>query len=178
MAKLRDAFSEGRSERLFRMLVNDYKHKVLRFISLFVQNDLECEELASDVFLTLWLNWDKVVSVSNLDNYIFIIAKNKALNHIRNKEQKSVDIDSLSIDFFHNTETTPESIYISKEMTEALNEAINELPSKTKQAFLLIRENKKSYKDAASILGVSVGTVEKQVAAAVEKLKEKLLKKK
>jgi RNA polymerase sigma-70 factor (ECF subfamily) len=178
MSEGKNIFSEDRSERLFRLLVKDYRNKVIRFISLYIQNDLDCEELASDVFLSLWMNWDKVMSVSNLDNYIFIIAKNKALNHLRHKEKTIVDIDSIPIDFFHNTYTTPESIYISEEMTHILNEAINTLPQKIKLAFLLVRESKKSYKEAADILGVSAKTIEKQVAAAVEKLKEKLLKSK
>ena len=177
MVKLSEVFSNKRSEKLFKLLVNEYRDKVFRFISLYVQNDLECEELASDVFLTLWLNWEKVSDVSNIDNYIFILAKNKALNHLRKNNRTSVDIDSIQIDLFHNTQTTPDSLYISEELTNAMNDAVNELPQKTKSAFLMVRENKKSYKDAAEILGVSVGTIEKQVAGAVEKLKEKLLKK-
>jgi len=79
------------------------------------------------------------------------------------------------VDAFHNTNTTPESIYISQEEVEKLNAAINELPQKTKMAFQLVRENKLKYKDAAEILGVSIKTIEKQVAAAVAKLKEKLI---
>lgn len=176
--KSAEIFFNNRSERLFRFLVDEYKEKVIRFISLFVQDDLECEELASDVFLTLWINWEKIAEISNIDNYIFIVAKNKALNHLRTKNKIAIDIDSIRIDLFHNTHTTPESIYISEELISALNAAINELPQKTKSAFLLVRENKKSYKEAAEILGVSVGTVEKQVAKAVEKLKEKLLQQK
>ena len=41
------------SERAFRVIVHAYQDKVIRFISLFVHNDQECEELASDVFLSL-----------------------------------------------------------------------------------------------------------------------------
>ena len=41
-------------------------------------------------------------------------------------------------------------------------------------AFILVRENKMKYKDAADILGVSVKTLEKQVASAIEELKNKL----
>lgn len=177
MVKISDVFSNKRSEKLFRLLLNEYRDRVFRFISLYVQNDLECEELASDVFLALWINWEKIADVSNIDNYIFILAKNKALNHLRKNYRESIDIDAIQIDLFHSTHTTPESIYISEELINALNDAVNELPQKTKSAFLMVRENKKSYKDAAEILGVSVGTIEKQVAGAVEKLKEKLLKK-
>ncbi|MDR2626521.1 MAG: sigma-70 family RNA polymerase sigma factor [Dysgonamonadaceae bacterium] len=162
------------SEQIFRLLVSNYRDKVIRFISLFVQDDCACEELASDVFISLWSQWEKITEISRIDNYIFVIAKNKALNYLRKEQRETVDMDSLHIDSFYCTETTPESIYISKETAAALNKAINELPHRTKLAFLLVRENKKTYKEAAEILGVSVKTIEKQVASAVEKLRERL----
>ena len=176
MNKINELLLGDNSERVFRLIVHAYQDKVIRFISLFVQNNQECEELASDVFLSLWSNRDKLVVVSDLDSYIFVMAKNSALNHLRKGKAELVDLDSFQVDAFHNTETTPESIYIYQEEVEILNAAINELPQKTKLAFHLIREDKMKYKDAADILGVSIKTIEKQVATAVAKLKERLSK--
>lgn len=161
-------------EFAFRLIVRSYQEKVIRFISLFVVSRSECEELASDVFITLWNQRESLHEIENLDNYIFIVARNKALNHLRKSVQPTIDLDELNVDVFHNTNTNPESIYISQETVEELNAAINELPQKTKMAFILVRENKMKYKDAADILGVSVKTLEKQVASAIDKLKNKL----
>jgi RNA polymerase sigma-70 factor (ECF subfamily) len=163
-------------ERFFRLLVNNYCNKVIRFISLFVDDRLSCEELASDVFMSLWTNRETLPDIADMDSYIFIIAKNKALNHLRRKQEEFVSIDSLSVDVFHHSETTPESIYISKETAETLNSAINKLPHRTKMAFLLVREHGKTYREAAELLSVSVKTIEKQVASAVATLKDALLK--
>lgn len=161
-------------EKWFFLLVNNYREKVIRFISHFVNDRLSCEELVSDVFITIWLHREILSDINTLDNYLFVIAKNKALNHLRNKKDVAVDLDAIHTDAFCFTETTPESAYISKETVEELNKAINELPTRTKLAFFLVREQKKSYKEAADIMSVSVKTIEKQVASAVEKLKEKL----
>ena len=87
-----------------------------------------------------------------------------------------IDLDSFQADVFYNTKTTPETIYITQETVETLNAVINELPNKTKLAFHLVREDKMKYKEAAEILGVSIKTIEKQVASAVAKLKDKLSK--
>lgn len=176
MNRIKELLTGENSERTFKVIVHAYEYKVIRFISLFVQNNQECEELASDVFISLWTNRYKLADIEDLDSYIFIIAKNKALNHLRRDKTKLIDLDSFQIDAFHNTETTPESIYITQETVEALNSAINELPQKTKIAFHLVREDKMKYKEAAEIMGVSIKTIEKQVASAVAKLKEKLSK--
>lgn len=176
MNGIKDLLVGEHSEHAFRVIIHAYQDKVIRFISLFIQNNQECEELASDVFISLWTNRHKLVDVVDLDNYIFIIAKNKALNQLRKEKAELIDLDSFQFDSFHNTETTPESIYITQEAVESLNAAINELPLKTKLAFHLVREDKMKYKDAAEILGVSIKTIEKQVASAVAKLKERLSK--
>lgn len=174
MDKINDLLIGENSERAFRQIVSTYQKKVIRFISLFVQNEQECEELASDVFLSIWTNRCNLGDISNFDNYIFIISRNKALNHLRKDKVETIDLNSFPIDAFQNTETTPESIFINREMADELNTIINELPHKTKLAFHLVREDKMKYKDAAEVLGVSIRTIEKQVASAVTKLKERL----
>jgi len=174
MNRIKDLLLGENAERAFRLIVHDYQDKVIRFISLFVSNNQECEELASDVFLILWTNRQKLAEVENMDSYIFIVAKNRALNHLRREKADLVDLDTFQVDLFHNTESTPESIYITQETVEKLNAVINELPYKTKLAFHLVRENKMKYKDAAEVLGISIKTIEKQVASAITKLKEKL----
>ncbi|MDR1632198.1 MAG: sigma-70 family RNA polymerase sigma factor [Dysgonamonadaceae bacterium] len=170
--------SNEKYEKMFRFFVNNNCEKVIRFISLFVPDRLSCEELASDVFMSIWLNREKLPDLNVINNYMLTVARNKALNYLRDEKQETLDLDTCTIDIFRYTETTPESIYISKETVVELNKAINELPHRTKLAFTLVREQKKSYKEAAEILSVSVKTVEKQVAVAVEKLKEKLRRKK
>ena len=174
MIRIKKILSYKNPEHEFEYVVHAYEEKVIRFISLFVINEQECEELASDVFVSLWINRLKLADIEDLNSYIFIVAKNKALNHLRNRKIDLVDLDTFQVDAFKNTETTPESIYITHETVEALNSAINELPQKTKLAFHLVREDKMKYKEAAVVLGVSIKTIEKQVASAVAKLKEKL----
>jgi RNA polymerase sigma-70 factor (ECF subfamily) len=174
MIRIKKILSYKNPEHEFEYVVHAYEEKVIRFISLFVMNNQECEELASDVFVSLWINRLKLADIEDLNSYIFIVAKNKALNHLRNRKIDLVDLDTFQVDAFKNTETTPESIYITHETVEALNSAINELPQKTKLAFHLVREDKMKYKEAAVVLGVSIKTIEKQVASAVAKLKEKL----
>lgn len=176
MKRIIELLTSENSERAFRVLVRAYEDKVIRFLSLFIQNNQECEELASDVFVSLWTNRRKLADIEDLDSYIFITAKNKALNHLRSEKIELVDLEASYVDAFHNTETTPESIYITQETVEKLNSAINELPQKTKLAFYLVREDKMKYKEAAEVLGVSIKTIEKQVASAVAKLKERLSK--
>ena len=76
----------------------------------------------------------------------------------------------MRIELFAFTETTPEDDYISRELIDTLNEAIEQLPTKSKLAFKLVREDGMKYKDAAEHLGISVKTLEAQLTYAMKKI--------
>ncbi len=55
-------------------------------------------------------------------------------------------------------------------MVQAINQAIQQMPSKCKLIFLLIKEDGPKYKDVAQILNISQKTVENQMGIALKKL--------
>ena len=83
-------------------------------------------------------------------------------------------MDEISVDLFTSTENTPEEELISKEKIKRLNQAIDSLPAKCKMAFKLVREDKLKYKEVATILDISIKTLEAHLANAVRKLREAL----
>ena len=156
----------------FKFIFNCYWDKVIFFISLFVQNSCDAEDLSMDVFVSLWEKRKEKEKIINIENYLFILARNKSLNYLRKAQHNFSDRDIEAIDCSYHTIFTPESQFITKETMEILDKAIQTLPHKTKLAFYLVRVNKMKYKDAAEVLGVSVKTIEKQVAYAISKLKD------
>jgi len=57
-----------------------------------------------------------------------------------------------------------------KEQINDLNLLINNLPIKCRMVFRLIKEDGLKYKEAASLLNISVKTVENQLAIALKKI--------
>lgn len=141
---------------------------------MFVKSEASAEELVSDVFYTLWENRKILPEINNFDSYLYKIAKFKALNYLRDKKVVYIDLDETSIDLFASTTTNPENEYISNETISSINNAIEELPTKCKLAFKLIREDNMKYKDAAEHLGISIKTLEAHLASAMKKIREKL----
>lgn len=159
------------SEAAFKSLYFSYGDRIMRYLFLYVKSNEVAEELNSDVFLTLWKNRRLLLEIEHFDAYIYRIAKFKALNYLRDEKKIYVDIDELPIDLFANTGTTPEDDYFSKELIEALNQAIEQLPNRCKMAFKLVREDKMKYKDAAEHLGISIKTLEAHLTSAMKKIK-------
>ena len=137
---------------------------------MYVKSSQIAEELVSDVFFALWENRKQLVEITNFDAYIYRIAKFRVLKYLRDNKTLTVDLDEVPIELFAFTETTPEDDYISRELIDALNEAIEQLPTKSKLAFKLVREDGMKYKDAAEHLGISVKTLEAQLTYAMKKI--------
>ena len=137
---------------------------------MYVKSSQIAEELVSDVFFALWENRKQLVEITNFDAYIYRIAKFRVLKYLRDNKTLTVDLDEVPIELFAFTETTPEDDYISRELIDALNEAIEQLPTKSKLAFKLVREDGMKYKDAAEHLGISVKTLAAQLTYAMKKI--------
>lgn len=142
----------------------------MRYLVLYVKSPQIAEELVSDVFFALWENRKQLLDVHNFDAYIYRIAKCRVLNYLRDNKSLTIGLDEVPIDLFACTETTPEDNYISRELIDAVNEAVEQLPSKSKLAFKLVREDGMKYKDAAEHLGISVKTLEAQLTFAMKKI--------
>jgi len=77
MIRIKKILSYKNPEHEFEYVVHAYEEKVIRFISLFVMNNQECEELASDVFVSLWINRLKLADIEDLNSYIESFTKQK-----------------------------------------------------------------------------------------------------
>jgi RNA polymerase sigma-70 factor (ECF subfamily) len=139
---------------------------------MYVKSTETAEELTSDVFFAVWENRKKLPQIIDFKAYIYKLAQYKALNYLRDKKITYIDLDELSIDVFAYTKTTPEDDLISKEVIDSINQAIEQLPTKCKLAFKLVREDNMKYKEAAAHLNISVKTLEAHLTAAMKKIKE------
>lgn len=158
------------SEPAFKSLYYAYSDRIMRYLAMYVKSSQIAEELVSDVFFALWENRKQLTEINDFDAYIYRIAKFRVLNYVRDTKYQTVDLNEIPIDLFALTETTPEDDYISREMIDAVNNAIEQLPTKSKLAFKLVREDGMKYKDAAAHLGVSVKTLEAQLTFAMKKI--------
>ena len=156
----------------FESLYYHYFDRLLRFVSLYIPILVEAEEIVLDTFTDIWSGRKKLSAIKNPDAYIYSITRNKAISFLRSQHKNTIPLNETTIDLFIHTDTTPEDDLISDESIRQLNEAINSLPYKCKMAFKMVREDKMKYKDVATILNISVKTVEAHIATATKKLRE------
>ena len=161
-------------EQAFEQLYRQYFIRLFRFCHAIVHEKGPAEEIANDVFLSLWKRRETIAAVENLEVYLYVAAKNHCLNHLRRRNPRpSIDINDLS-DEALRFQPDPESLLIGAETLKKVVAAIDRLPPKCRLIFKLIKEDGLKYKDVARLLDLSIKTVEAQLAIAVRRIAQAL----
>lgn len=168
---LQERIAVRSDEQAFKELYYHFYNKLFHFAYAFIKSKQPAEEIVEDVFINLWRNRSQLNEIKNLKVYLYTATKNNSLNYIAKKahEITAAPYDNISIDIAEY-EATPEQIMISSEMLKKLNKAIDELPPRCKIIFKLIREDGLKYKEVSEILGLSVNTIDAQMAIAVRRI--------
>lgn len=90
---------------VFEHLYRSYFTPLCRFISLYIENKTEAEEITAELFIYVWEHRENIDFSLSLKSYLFQSAKNRALNYLRDKKQKvSIDILKENSDEHYNSE--------------------------------------------------------------------------
>jgi RNA polymerase sigma-70 factor (ECF subfamily) len=133
----------------------------------------DARDIIQEIFTSLWMKRLSISSDINLAGYLFISTKNKVLDLVARKRVRLDYLDSLAAFTETNTNQTLERIE-EKEIMEALEKEIAQLPPKMKQIFEMRIHQHFTYKEIADELNISDKTVKKQISNAIGIIRPKL----
>jgi RNA polymerase sigma-70 factor (family 1) len=157
-------------EKIFKDIYRQYFIKLYRFAVSLTKSREASEEIVHDVLVNLWKKRHLIGEIENLNTYLYVSVKNLSINYLRNEGKRMyVDINTLYNEKSYIA-VDPESLLISREQVEYLNNQINHLPLKCRIIFRLVKEDGLKYREVASLLNISVKTVENQLVIALKKI--------
>lgn len=157
---------EAAYKEIFMMLFSS----LTRFAASIVQSRETAEEIVSDVFIQLWNQRSRIDEISDLRLYLFIAVKNNSVRKLKQQlKSTSISIDDLNIEL-DSSYLSPEHRLLSAEAVRSIELAIQHLPPRARLIFKLAKEDKMRYKDIASLLNISVKTVDHQLSIALKKI--------
>lgn len=134
----------------------------------------DIEEIASDVFLTLWKNQDKLDINKEMVSYIAGITKNLILKKQRNIKNNHINIDNLEYSLYDNT-----NLYHQTEETEKSSIVIEELMKmkvEDRNIFISYYYHSKGMKEISKMLNISESKVKSRLFRIRRKIKKELEK--
>lgn len=163
---------EGEKEA-FRFFFEKYYSDLCNMVNLYLRDPVMSEEIVQDIFMYLWEKKESIKIESSLKSYLLRASKNRSLNYIRNEKTK-LEIYSKLNNSDHGTIEMPDTVLDSNQLREVINAAIDSLPERCREVYILGKEKSMSYKEISEELGISVKTVEVQMGKALKKLREQL----
>jgi RNA polymerase sigma-70 factor (ECF subfamily) len=157
----------------FTFLYERYWRQVYNFCRLYLVNPSVAEEVVQEVFIKIWESRDSIKEEENFKGLLFIITRNL----IFNRHRKSVNEDFYKMTVLSAMESSydMEEEIEARNLSEYIDQLIEELPPRRREIFNLSRKEYKSYKEIAELLRISEKTVENQISEAIKYLKHNLL---
>ena len=166
--------------KAFEMLYNEHYTPLCHFAQRFVFDLDTAREIVQDVFVRIWEKRSSLPAEISLKTYLYSSVRNKCIDHLKHlkvenefqKKQIKEVLEPGNNSF--NSIDHPLDGLITKELENAINDAIKNLPNKCREIFELSRFKGLKYQEIAEELNISVKTVETQMSRALESLKKKL----
>lgn len=130
------------------------------------------EDIVQDCFMKLWERMNDEKTVSSVRAYLYMMVRNRCLDILKNDNQIDYNVSPSDLAGFIQDEEAEERSLIEARLWTA----IDSLPEKCREVFLLSKRDGLKYKEIADKLNISIKTVDNQVSKAIKVLKEGTIK--
>lgn len=157
----------------FEILFRFYYPGLVVFAAQITLDKDEATEIVQDFFVRLWEKRTSIKESSSLKPYFFTSVKNRSFNYLKKTEAHAQSLEQLK----DLTETNPlyePDIFIESELQGKIKAAIDKLPARCSEIFVLSRFQGLSNDEIATKLDISKRTVETQVSNALKVLRVEL----
>lgn len=158
-------------KEIFKLRFNEHYPRLCNIAYGYVADMDDSEDIVQDLFVTVWNNGKDSLPEKEFAAYITTAVKNCCVSFLRKKCKSTISIDDTPAS---GADIPDDEAFDSeaKSPEELLNEALDVLPPKCREIFLLSRREGLKYREIASTLGLSEKTVENQMTKAIKLLRE------
>lgn len=157
---------------VFETLFKEHFKELVFFAQRYVKDFDTSREVVQSAFVTLWEKRETLDATRNVKAYLASVIHNRCLNHLR--DHKKFNANLLSLEGLSGSIAQTSDDLIAKETELIIQQAIDELPEKCREIFLLNRFEYMKYQEIADHLGISVKTVETQMSKALQHMRVRL----
>lgn len=130
-------------------------------------------DLAQDTFIKLWNHREQLPDVANFRSFLFTLARNLTIDHLRKKVFTTGNEDYL-IAYFRDDAATPDEKAEYHELENLLNRAVSSLPPQMQQVFRLSRFEGLSHAEIALRMNITRVTSKSYMVRALSAIRKYL----
>ncbi len=136
----------------------------------YVSSKAIAEDIVSDIFYEFQVDQRYRTITSSYKAYLFTMVRNRAFDHVRAEMRHTTSLDNAELIPAHITQS-PDSITQYEELYHDVENAINAMPLKRRQIYVMHRFDGKKYQEIADELNLSLRTIEAHVYQAMRQIR-------
>lgn len=165
------------NEEAFKTIYNTQHSGIYNFLLKFTKNPALAADLVHDVFLKIWEAREQIDIKHSFAAYLYGIARNIAITQLN----RASLYDTIRDEILHRSSLNINSDKLlnaveARQYEALLTQAVAHLPPQRREAFILCRQEGKTYEEAAALMGISRNTIKQHLSLAVQSIKDYLLK--
>lgn len=160
-------------KRAFDRIQQQYQTVALRFVYRLVGQSMNVDDIVQNSFLALWLNIERIESISHLRGFLFRVLRNQCYDTLRKQGRyQKVAIDDAHPTALaqHNPLSSPEDSTHWMLLYSDVQTAIDQLPEIHRQTLLMYYQFDLTYAEIADAMNVNIGTVKSRIFNARKQL--------
>ena len=169
--KLLNSLAEGKTDA-WELFFARYWNKVKEFVGRVIKDGEASADVAQNVFLRIWNNRDSLVKVDSIDDYMFIAARNGALDYLRRIKTKPSVLDAETA--LSSLVTYMSSRHDADRIARMVEECVAGMPYQRRMVWRLSREQHLSNQEIADKVGISRRTVDRHISLALRDIRSAL----
>ena len=167
---------------LFGLLVRRYQTRVHAHVARMIGHREDALDLTQEIFLKVYQALSRFNPEYKFSTWLFRIAGNAAIDHLRKKRPKTVPLEvpdpdgpgRVSSGEYSSSDLDPYGMLRNVERGQAISEAIADLPVEFRELIALRHFAGLSYEEIAEVKQMPLGTVKNKLFRARAVLKERL----
>ena len=161
-------------EEAFTDLVALYENELFFFVNGIVHDIHESKHIIIDAFANLALDGGKFEGRSSVKTYLFTIAKNLAIKHIKMRKKEQHIAFETVVDFIPDNSGEPEKVFVDVENRKLVHEAMMELKEEYRVVLVLLYFEDMSHAEVGRVMNKKVNQVNVLAYRAKAALKKRL----
>jgi RNA polymerase sigma-70 factor (family 1) len=167
-----DLLREGKTEA-YHYLIRVYFPVLKNYAAKILDDTAVIEDIVDDVFIKVWFNREKFNDFVEIKKFLYTSVRNACLNHLRNIQREKVKHNVFS-EVYVNTEVEEGEELIQSELFAEIRKAIENLPEKMREVFIMAYLEKIDNYKIAETLNLSYQTVRNQKTKALTLIRKSL----
>lgn len=170
-------------DRQISEVMADQSARLRNFIRRRVPSGVDAEDILQEVFYELVRAHRLLMPIDTVSSWLYRVARNRITDLFRKKtpdlftdiavENEGGGLLDIA-DLLPSTDAGPEAAYLRKQLLQALESAIADLPPEQREVFVANEIEGRSFKELAEETGISINTLLSRKRYAVIALRRRL----